>query len=204
MSLEIRGLSKSFDGKAILEGFSYKFDNTGIYAIMGNSGVGKTTLLRLIAGLDKKYEGEIIGGGSNNTSFVFQEYRLFPTLSALENVVLANNESMSEEAIQQARGLLLTLGFKDEELSLRPEALSGGMKQRVSLARAIMRKKPILLLDEPTKELNEELAAQVLEMLVELSKSRLVIFVTHKESDVTQSAAVKITLANESTAKGLT
>ena len=194
MSLKIRNLNKRFGDKKIFENFSYDFSNFGIYAIVGKSGIGKTTLLRLISSLDKKYSGEIVGGGAPNTSVAFQEYRLFPRLTVIENTVLANSDTMDTEKVKEAEALLLRLGFSENELSMRPEELSGGMKQRVSLARAILRKKPILLLDEPTKELNDELSERVLEILLEVSKSRLVIFVTHKESDVIRTGAEKITL----------
>ena len=82
MSLEIIDLSKSFGERAVLDSFSYKFDQTGLYVIAGESGIGKTTLLRIIAGLDKDYSGSVVGGGIDNVSFMFQEYRLFPSLSA--------------------------------------------------------------------------------------------------------------------------
>lgn len=187
--LKINDLSKSFGDKIIFEKFSTGFPDHGIFALMGKSGVGKTTLLRLIAGLDKKFDGEIIGGGAKNTSFAFQEYRLFPTLSALENVVFANHHFMTLCAEREAKSMLMRLGFTKDELNLFPSELSGGMKQRVSLARAILRKAPILLLDEPTKELNDELSKKVLDILLEESESRLVIFITHNKSDADYTGA---------------
>ena len=192
MSLEIRNVFKSFGEKKIFDNFSFSFEETGIYAITGKSGIGKTTLLRLICGLDGDFRGEIIGGGTTRTAVAFQEYRLFPTLTALENVVLANNDKMIHEEVDKAREMLLNLGFTESELYFTPNKLSGGMKQRVSLARAILRKSPILLLDEPTKELNNELSDKVLRLLCEEAKTRLVIFVTHKEDDVTATEAVRI------------
>ena len=83
MSLKIKNLSKSFGRKAIFDNFSFDFCDTGVYIISGERGKGKTTLLRIIAGLDKSYSGEIKGGGIENVSFAFQEYRLFPNLSAI-------------------------------------------------------------------------------------------------------------------------
>ena len=80
MSLTLNDISKSYENKVIFKNFSYTFSDTGIYAVVGDSGVGKTTLLRIIAGLDTAYEGEILGGGVENVSFAFQEYRLFPNL----------------------------------------------------------------------------------------------------------------------------
>lgn len=179
MSLKIVNLSKKFGKKTIFDGFSYKFSDFGIYAITGESGRGKTTLLRLISGLDRKFEGEISGGDFDNVSVSFQEYRLFPQLSVIENVTEVSGVSVSE-----AEKLLLRLGFSAEDLKLLPGELSGGMKQRVSLARAFLKKSPILLLDEPTKELDDALKATLYSIIKEESKMRLVIFVSHNRADI--------------------
>ena len=183
MSLKIYDLSKSFGQKTIITGFSYDFSDTGVYILRGKSGIGKTTLLRIIAGLDKEYSGNVSGGGIGNVSFAFQEYRLFPELSALENVILAkanNNEADRNSAIE----MLTQLGFSSADMNLIPSELSGGMKQRVSLARAFLKNAPILLLDEPTKELDALLCELVCKMIRKIAETRLVILVTHKEEDV--------------------
>ena len=183
MSLKIHDLSKNFGQKTILTGFSYDFSDTGVYILRGKSGIGKTTLLRIIAGLDKEYSGNVSGGGIGNVSFAFQEYRLFPELSALENVMLAkpnNNEADRNSAIE----MLTQLGFSSADMNLIPSELSGGMKQRVSLARAFLKNTPILLLDEPTKELDALLCDRVCKIIREIAETRLVILVTHKEEDV--------------------
>ena len=179
MSLKIVNLSKKFGKKTIFDGFSYEFSDFGIYAITGESGRGKTTLLRLISGLDRKFEGEIPGGDFDNVSVSFQEYRLFPQLSVIENVTEVSGASCAE-----AEKMLLKLGFSIADLSLRPDEISGGMKQRVSLARAFLKKSPILLLDEPTKELDEALKTVLYSIINEESKSRLVIFVSHNQADI--------------------
>ncbi len=183
MSLHIRNLSKNFNDKTIFTDFSYTFDDKGIYLLLGESGVGKTTLLRIIAGLDKDYSGEILGGGIGRVSFAFQEYRLFPALSALENVIIATADD-DEAAINKASALLSNLGFSYADMDLLPSELSGGMKQRVSLARAFMKKAPILLLDEPTKELDAVLCKRVCEIIKNVAEDRLVIVVTHKADDI--------------------
>ena len=183
MSVKIHDISKSFGQKTILTGFSYDFSDTGVYILRGKSGIGKTTLLRIIAGLDKEYSGNVSGGGIGNVSFAFQEYRLFPELSALENVMLAkpnNNEADRNSAIE----MLTQLGFSSADMNLIPSELSGGMKQRVSLARAFLKNTPILLLDEPTKELDALLCELVCKMIRKIAETRLVILVTHKEEDV--------------------
>lgn len=183
MSLMIKNLSKSFGKKTIFSNFTYNFADSGIYIVHGDSGIGKTTLLRIIAGLDKEYTGNVAGGGIGQVSFAFQEYRLFPELSALENVMLATSES-NEIAKDGAAELLSQLGFSSADMHLLPSELSGGMKQRVSLARAFLKNAPILLLDEPTKELDPVLCKYVCEMIKRIAKNKLVILVTHKEEDI--------------------
>ena len=176
MILKLDNLSKRFDGVDIFTSFSYSFQNRGVYVISGESGIGKTTLLRIIAGLDKEYDGFITGGGVENVSFMFQEYRLFPTLNAVKNASL-----VSADNLNVASKLLIRLGFKENDLNKRPRELSGGMKQRVSFVRALLKNAPILLLDEPTKELDEETANIMLEIIGEEAKKRLVIMVTHDD-----------------------
>ena len=183
MSIVIKNLSKSFDTKQIFKNFSLEFPQNGVSMLSGESGVGKTTLLRMISGLDTDFSGEISGGGIKNCSVAFQEYRLFPTLSALDNLVFANHDKKTAENTKEALEMLLSLGFKEADALLFPGELSGGMKQRVSLARAFLRKAPILLLDEPTKELDEENANRALDIIKNEAKSRLVILVSHNKDD---------------------
>jgi len=192
MALTIKSLSKSYGDKVILDCFEYEFGNSGLYVITGKSGVGKTTLLRLIAGLDTDFSGEIIDGGVQNTSVAFQEYRLFPSLSALENVTLPNKAEGKEHITEKAKELLFKLGFSEADMYLRPSELSGGMKQRVSLARAFLRDAPILLLDEPTKELDEALRAAVYELIRNEAASRLVIMVTHNRDEIPIESTIDI------------
>ena len=194
MALKIENLYKSFDEKKIFEDFSYSFTDNGLYALLGNSGIGKTTLLRIIGGLDKKYRGEIIGGGVKNVSFVFQEYRLFPRLSAIENAVIPNGDMSDELLVSKASALLTRLGFTSDELSLLPDELSGGMKQRVAIVRALLRDTPTLLLDEPSKELDLRLKETLYNVVKEESDKRLVIIVTHDVSDLENLSATRITL----------
>ena len=192
--LKIKNLSKSFDGKILFKDFSFSFQDKGAYAIVGESGIGKTTLLRMIVGLDKNYEGEIVGGGIGRVSFAFQEYRLFPELTAIENVIFAISDRKDEAVYKRAHDMLAALGFSEADMKLTPDELSGGMKQRVSIARAMLFDAPILLLDEPTKELDPGNADTVRRLIVKESERRLVIVVTHNEDDISLINAEKILL----------
>lgn len=184
MSIEIKKLYKSFGEKIIFRDFSYKFGDKGLYLIKGDSGIGKTTLLRIIAGLDKRYEGTVVGGGASNISFAFQEHRLFEELSALENLLIVCKGKPQNEDEQKAKELLKRLNFSDSDMLLTPHQLSGGMRQRVSFARAIMKNSSCLILDEPTKELDTELVKTVIDMIREEAKKRLVILVSHDDTDL--------------------
>ena len=180
MGITIKNLTKAFEGNIVIDNLSFSLPSFGLFRIGGASGVGKTTLLRIIAGLDKEYSGEVVGVGS--TSFAFQEYRLFPWLSAIDNIAVASFEDTSTIQKKESEKILLRLGFNESEAHLRPSQLSGGMKQRVSLARAFMRKSDVLILDEPTKELDLKLIEVVKELICEASQDRLVIIVTHDTS----------------------
>ena len=193
MSPTIKNLYKKFDDKVIFDGFSYIFSDTGVYVIKGKSGIGKTTILRIMSGLDKDYSGEV-DGFRGRVGVAFQEYRLFPNLTALQNVLFADFDTYSEAEIQKSEEVLFSLGFNNKDLGLLPSELSGGMKQRVSLARAFVSSFPILLLDEPTKELDEKNANIVREIIRSHSKDRLIIVVSHNEEDAWQLNATKIIL----------
>ena len=125
MSLEIINLYKSFGDKKLFDGFSYSFSDTGIYAVIGESGIGKTTLLRMISGLDTDYAGEIIGGGIGRVSFAFQEYRLFPGLSAIENLIFTISDRKDVAVFDKCKKMLLTLGFTDNDINLSYPELIG-------------------------------------------------------------------------------
>ncbi len=188
MSLSINNLKKSFGEKIIFEGFSYEFPVVGVYALRGESGVGKTTLLRIILGLDKNYSGSVVGGGFESCSATFQEYRLFGTLSAVDNLLISYSKK-DAAAKERAYKLLYELGFSESEANARPDELSGGMKQRVSIARALLGKGDILILDEPTKELDSELCERVCKMIKQEGERRLVIVVTHRDEDLDMMSA---------------
>ncbi|MCE5235292.1 MAG: ATP-binding cassette domain-containing protein [Clostridiaceae bacterium] len=156
--IELKNVVCSYEGKTVLDGLSLSLPETGAVAVTGPSGTGKTTLLRLLAGLVSPASGGVEGLEGKRVSMVFQEDRLLPWRSALENVSLfCGNEALARETL---RGLELGDAFEK-----RPGELSGGMRRRVALARALCFGGDILLLDEPFKGLDDALKLRVAEAI---------------------------------------
>ena len=178
--LELKNIKKSFSGRKILDGISLKVTDGEIMCIVGQSGGGKTTLLRCISGLERIDEGEMILDGrkfdpmSSKEALigvVFQEYNLFPHLSVLENVTLAPKIALKKDpqAVEkEARQLLKKLALEGKE-NLYPYQLSGGQKQRVSIARALAMHPKILCYDEPTSALDPGLRDKVRDIILSLA-----------------------------------
>lgn len=178
--IKLDNISLSFGDKKIIDCLSFSFVKGKKYALMGESGIGKTTILEIIAGLLKTNSGTVMLN-SDKISYAFQDDRLFPWLTVIENVILVSDGSKNV-AKTRAAEILDRLGVGDI-LNMYPEELSGGMKQRVSIARALMYDADILLLDEPFRALDEVTAKQVAEYVFSFSKEKTVIFVTHDKND---------------------
>ena len=184
--LEVKNLSKEFNGHQILRDISFTLKDGEIMTIVGASGAGKTTLLRIIAGLETKDSGEILIDGkpydSGKVGVVFQDYNLFPNLNVLQNITLAPTlvlKKSKTEAEQDARLLLKRLQMSGREQQY-PYELSGGQKQRVAIARALAMKPRILCYDEPTSALDPNLRKEVEKMILSLKKSGLTqLIITH-------------------------
>ena len=190
--LELRNINKAFGGKQILTNFSLSIPEKQILAIVGPSGGGKTTLLRMLAGLETIDSGEIYYNGEslaidelekrNLLGFVFQDFQLFPHLSVLDNLTLSPIKTMSMEkevAEKAARGLLEQLGLAGHADAF-PFSLSGGQKQRVALARAMMINPEIIGYDEPTSALDPELRLEVEKLILQNKERGMTqIVVTH-------------------------
>ena len=170
--IEIKNVSVSFGDKNILKDFSLKLEDKGIVLLTGASGVGKTTITRLILGLLKADRGSVDTKGAKIAT-VFQEDRLLPHLSAIENVALVSNR-------EEAEKILVELGLADS-LGLLPSSLSGGMKRRVAIARALAFSGDVLLLDEAFNGIDEPLARKILADIVAEYSDRLIIAVTHQK-----------------------
>ncbi|WP_314396553.1 amino acid ABC transporter ATP-binding protein [uncultured Gemella sp.] len=190
--LELKSISKKFKDRQILSDFNLTVEENKILAIVGPSGGGKTTLLRMLAGLEKIDSGEIIYNGEslpidelekrNLLGFVFQDFQLFPHLTVLENLVLSPIKTMNmakSDAEKKAIELLEKLGL-EKQINNYPTSLSGGQKQRVALARAMMIEPKIIGYDEPTSALDPELRLEVEKLILknrELGITQIV--VTH-------------------------
>ena len=190
--LELKNISKKFKDKKILSNFNLKVEKNKILAIVGPSGGGKTTLLRMLAGLESIDSGEIIFNGENLPlnelekrnllGFVFQDFQLFPHMTVLENLVISPIQTMGikkDEAEAKAIKLLEQLGLENYCKSY-PHSLSGGQKQRVALARAMMIEPKIIGYDEPTSALDPELRLEVEKLILQNKKLGITqIVVTH-------------------------
>ena len=178
-----------------LRGVTLQFRPNEFVSILGPSGCGKTTMLNIIGGLDKYTSGDLLIDGyttrqykdrdwdayrNHSIGFVFQSYNLIPHQSVLQNVELALTLSgvSKRERRQRAKMALARVGLSDQ-LRKRPNQLSGGQMQRVAIARALVNNPEIILADEPTGALDTETSVQVMEILQEIAKDRLVIMVTH-------------------------
>ena len=190
-----------------LRGVSLSFRKSEFVCILGPSGCGKTTLLNIIGGLDQYTSGDLIIDGrstkdysdgawdvyrNRSIGFVFQSYNLIPHQSVLANVELAMTLSGvgKAERRRRAAAALEQVGLGDQ-LTKRPNQLSGGQMQRVAIARALVNNPEILLADEPTGALDSETSVQIMELLQEVAKDRLVIMVTHNP-DLAQTYATRI------------
>ena len=190
--LELKNISKKFGKKEILSNFSLTIPEKQILAIVGPSGGGKTTLLRMLAGLETIDSGEIFYNGEslpldelekrNLLGFVFQDFQLFPHLSVMENLILSpiKTMGMSEADVKKKAVDLLTRLGLEAHADAYPYSLSGGQKQRVALARAMMIDPEVIGYDEPTSALDPELRLEVEKLILqnrELGMTQIV--VTH-------------------------
>ena len=174
-------ISKSFGSDLIFDDFSLEIKPRGVTALMGPSGCGKTTLCSMLLGLVKPDAGKI-ENPFVRISCAFQDPRLLPWLSAAENVALVLSGMSKEEKQRAAQNMLKNLGLSDA-VQKRPAELSGGMQQRVSLARAFVAPHDLLILDEPFRGLDESNRENVIQLIRGLAEDRPVILVTHDEAD---------------------
>ncbi len=195
--IEIKDIYKSFGELEVLKGVNLSVKKGEIVAIIGKSGAGKTTLLQIIGTLDRPTKGQIIIGGTDvfalkdkelaafrnkHIGFIFQFHQLLPEFTALENVCIPAMIAREKESQYKPRAekLLQELGLA-ERMGHKPNELSGGEKQRVAAARALMMSPDIILADEPTGSLDEKNKKELSELLLQLRKEygQTILLVTH-------------------------
>ena len=198
---EVKNISMIYDMNTdekmyALGGFDLTLPDRGLVGIIGPSGSGKSTLMYCLSTLKKPTEGSVRYNGREITDisdreretlrrkefgFVFQKHYLVPYMSALDNILVAGNGSGKEET-EKAKDALRLLGLREREFGKRPAKLSGGQCQRVAIARSMINDPKVLFADEPTASLDHENAFNVMKILKEYSKDRLVLVVTHDRS----------------------
>lgn len=199
--ISVKGLSKSFGDKLILDNLSFELYKGQTTAIIGPSGSGKSTMLRCLINLEKVDSGTVmiednclVQDGSYKDDkttrkiclkmgMVFQNFNLFPHLNVLNNLIYAPihvKKMEKSKALEMAKGILIKVGLSGFETAM-PAKLSGGQKQRVAIARALMNEPDILLFDEPTSSLDPELTIEVLNVMKDLANERMtMVVVTHE------------------------
>ena len=195
--LEMNNIRYSYDNKRnVLNGINMALEEGKMYAILGQSGCGKTTLLSLLGGLDSPVDGQILYDGQdieklglanhrkNNVAFIFQSYNLIDYLTPKENVALTAKLS--------PQPILERVGLTEEECKRNVLKLSGGQQQRVAIARALASDTKVILADEPTGNLDEDTAAEVISILKECAHemNKCVIIVTHSNDLAKQADTI--------------
>jgi ABC-type nitrate/sulfonate/bicarbonate transport system ATPase subunit len=198
----LKDVNLSFGEKQVLTNFSYSFEDNKIYVITGPSGCGKSTLLRLACGLLSPTSGSITYGDGTIVNkadkeifMMHQHYTNFPWKSVIDNVLfpIRLHTIVTEVHKQEAIAMLSKVGL-EQSADLYPHELSGGMKQRVALARTLMMKPNMLLMDEPLSALDPKMRLQMQNLIIDLHKetSNTIIMVTHDEDEAIKLANIRI------------
>ena len=181
MSLEIKALYKKYDTISLFSDFNISFQEGTITCILGPSGCGKTTLLNIIGDIIKPDSGQLTGFREKTASYIFQDPRLLPWKTVEENIGFVLSKDMPAEERKKITRQLIRLMELENFASYYPSKLSGGMRQRVSIARAFAYPSDIILMDEPLKGLDIKLKLNLIRIFSQmwLTDKRTVIFVTH-------------------------
>lgn len=182
--ISLKNISLCYEQQPLFEGLNVHFSSGCWHSILGDSGVGKSTLLKLIAGLIAPASGEVLGDENQpihqQIAWMAQDDLLFPWLNVIDNICVGHilRHTKSPQIIEKAHGLLSQVGLEGFEKRM-PAQLSGGQKQRIALARTLMEDKPIVLIDEPFSALDVMTRLQVQQLFIELLEGKTVLLVTH-------------------------
>lgn len=179
MSIIITDLCKTFDDNEVLKNVNITLKDNSIYCLMGSSGIGKTTLLRILIGLERADSGSVSGIDTKSISCMFQEDRLIPYLSAIDNVRIVLHGKNNRDEI---RNNLLSI-LPDDSLDMPVNSLSGGMKRRVALARALSYPGKLIILDEPFTGLDKDTKLNVIDYILKMRNNRTLLIATHETDD---------------------
>lgn len=180
--IKIDELNKSFGDTAVFKEFSAEFEDGSVTCIMGSSGIGKTTLLRILMGLEDYDDGRITGIENKTMAAVFQEDRLCENLTVSANIRMTGGKDEKGISEQEVVKYLEIIGMKDMA-GKQVSELSGGMKRRVAILRAVLADRDIVFFDEPLKGLDQETEKKVMETIVPLLSGKTVLWVTHREDE---------------------
>lgn len=180
--IKIDELNKSFGDTAVFKEFSAEFEDGSVTCIMGSSGIGKTTLLRILMGLEDYDDGRITGIENKTMAAVFQEDRLCENLTVSANIRMTGGKDEKGISEQEVVKYLEIIGMKDMA-SKQVSELSGGMKRRVAILRAVLADRDVVFFDEPLKGLDPETEKKVMDTVVPLLNGKTVLWVTHREGE---------------------
>lgn len=180
--IKIDELNKSFGDTAVFKEFSAEFEDGSVTCIMGSSGIGKTTLLHILMGLEDYDDGRITGIENKTMAAVFQEDRLCENLTVSANIRMTGGKDEKGISEQEVVKYLEIIGMKDMA-GKQVSELSGGMKRRVAILRAVLADRDIVFFDEPLKGLDQETEKKVMETIVPLLSGKTVLWVTHREDE---------------------
>jgi NitT/TauT family transport system ATP-binding protein len=190
MDIKMLHLFKAFDKVLVLKDVSLTFTEGQVNCLMGASGIGKTTVINLLMGLISQDSGEVRGMEDKRIAVVFQEDRLIEHWDSVDNVKLVCSKQITKEMVEEE---LSRVGLRDYE-NKQVSTLSGGMRRRVAIVRALLASSNLVIMDEPFKGLDENLKKKVLKYVCEKTKGKTVIIVTHDKEEIELLGANRIVM----------